>query len=585
MKKLLLVLGIATFCIIGFIARAETKSNIKELVLQLCSNDSEVCNKAQKQLIELGENLIKEYRKAKFKGKAREKDLINIKGELELLSNEFNRARKDENKNINKRIDQICQRLYFSALTKIAFVERPDDKECVTERDIYITETTKGNSMRLTRNRNNNSFPVWNPDGTKIAYSASSGIYIMDADGKNKEQLVKNDASTSYIFPAWSPEGTKIVFIKNLLGNDNEGALYIMDTDGKNQKELAKIASSGGHPDWSPDGTKIVFNFGLDIFVMDADGKNPRRMQRGFNLLCGLYPEWNPKGTKVAFSAEKDKNWPIFVMDANGENIKQITKTKMNHFSPTWNPEGTKIAFVVEGSDNVAISNIYIMDADGQNKSQLTNNGRSNTFPDWCPLSIEEIAGLFETEIAEHEQITEETRELRSYWPSGNTIKILKKDLYFDDGTKLLDQQLPQKQVQEYMENNLKFKFESTSSGTIKGTTIVADHYAKGSLLKSKGVFTFRFIDCYYCENKLMGIRIDLDPEMKCDALKIMEESSLAPEGSFSSDDPTYVSTDYIVGSYALSSGQIIRISLTENKNKDNTDNIYTIYYQLIWDK
>jgi TolB protein len=74
-------------------------------------------------------------------------------------------------------------------------------------------------------------FPSWSCDGTKIAYHASpdgiedAELFIMDADGKNHQQLTDNTYNDFH--PAWSPDGKQLVFTAN--GRDNNYELYIME--------------------------------------------------------------------------------------------------------------------------------------------------------------------------------------------------------------------------------------------------------------------------------------------------------------------------------------------------------------------
>ncbi|MCH8874415.1 PD40 domain-containing protein, partial [candidate division KSB1 bacterium] len=52
----------------------------------------------------------------------------------------------------------------------------------------------------------------------------------------------------------------------------------VMNTDGSNLLRLTNDPATDVGPAWSPDGTKIVFVRDLDIYVMDADGSNVKRL-------------------------------------------------------------------------------------------------------------------------------------------------------------------------------------------------------------------------------------------------------------------------------------------------------------------
>ena len=71
--------------------------------------------------------------------------------------------------------------------------------------DIYLLDVVSGRFSQLTRDGANNEHPVWSPDSRHIAYESnrfgSRQIFIMLADGTQKEQLTRQGQNTS---PAWS---------------------------------------------------------------------------------------------------------------------------------------------------------------------------------------------------------------------------------------------------------------------------------------------------------------------------------------------------------------------------------------------
>ena len=169
------------------------------------------------------------------------------------------------------------------------------------------------------------------------------------------------------------------------------GNIYTIDTDGTNLIKLTQ----GSTPSWSPDGTRIVFSFGLgrwlgdvvDIYIMDANGANRVNLTKGHHNV-NHSPVVSPNGTKIAFVSYRDHNGEIYVMNADGKNLKNLTLHLDDDTCPTWSPDGRKIAFwsrqVVEGVLNH--SDIIVMDADGANRTNITQNPRaSNRTPSWSP--------------------------------------------------------------------------------------------------------------------------------------------------------------------------------------------------------
>jgi Tol biopolymer transport system component len=100
---------------------------------------------------------------------------------------------------------------------------------------------------------------------------------------------------------------------------------------------------------WSPDGTKIVFASDRSgffrLYVMDADGHNVREMTHSDNPGGNAYPAWSPDGKRIAFTnSTPDGSRQIFMIDADGKNTKQLTKDGIFNCYVAWSPEGKKLA-------------------------------------------------------------------------------------------------------------------------------------------------------------------------------------------------------------------------------------------------
>ena len=223
---------------------------------------------------------------------------------------------------------------------------------------------------------------------TKIAFASSRDgnleIYVMDGDGSNQRRVTVNPASDEY--PAWSPDGKKIAFVSNRNNvNKDHRQIWVIDADGKNPIRLTD-GLVDSYPDWSPDGTKIVYDAHLHpeehhvapagITVMDADGNNKRLLTGE-----GAHPTWSPDGKRIAFISGRNRKFnQIYVMDADGQNQTQFTHDPVNKRFPCWSPDGMSIAYV----DNHVI---WAMDSDGENQRQLTRKWVWVSPPTWSPQS------------------------------------------------------------------------------------------------------------------------------------------------------------------------------------------------------
>ena len=83
---------------------------------------------------------------------------------------------------------------------------------------------------------------------------------------------------------------------------------------------------------------------------------------------------------KIVFISDRDGNWEIYTMNADGSEQTRLTINNSDDQFPSWSPDGTKIVFV---SDRHGYLEIYTMNADGSGQTRLTTNPTNDKNPDW----------------------------------------------------------------------------------------------------------------------------------------------------------------------------------------------------------
>jgi Tol biopolymer transport system component len=256
--------------------------------------------------------------------------------------------------------------------------------------------------VTLTQGHARDHDPAWSPDGTKIAFVSNRDgddeIYVMNADGTGVIQLT--DSPGVDTDPSWSPDGRQIAFVSERAGVQGDtGAstaeVWLMYADGTEQTQLTWNQTADADPAFSPDGTRIAFarfigQSGFEIWVMDVDGRHAVRLTTAPG--DDEQPTWSPDGTRIAFSSQRDggKGYRgggtgrIYVMGADGSGQTALSTATLDR-DPTWAPDGTRIAFV---SERTGDSEVFVMNADGTGVVQITADEVNQLDPDWQPTGV-----------------------------------------------------------------------------------------------------------------------------------------------------------------------------------------------------
>jgi Tol biopolymer transport system component len=130
----------------------------------------------------------------------------------------------------------------------------------------------------------------------------------------------------------------------------------------------------------SPDRTRVVFSSNrsgsFDIYLMDADGQNLRRLTS--NSWNEGEPAWTPDGGRIVYTTTSGTTTQIAIMAMDGSETRQLTTASGGNHSPSVSSDGRTIAFVSARDGNHAI---YTMALDGSNQRRLTRGSARETSP------------------------------------------------------------------------------------------------------------------------------------------------------------------------------------------------------------
>lgn len=198
-------------------------------------------------------------------------------------------------------------------------------------------------------------------------------ICIMNADGSGREQLTDFEATTFY--PSLSPDGGTVYFSSKRTGGFE---IYSIGIDGDGLQRLTREIGSLYAPELSPSGELVLFtNHGNGLWVMQPDGDKPRPL----TFRDDIDPTWSPDGSMIAFASSRNGERQLYVMDANGSNVRQVTDLNNMGGRSTWAPDGARLAFY---RGPFGDRNIFIVNIDGTGLLRLTDGG-DNLGPSWSP--------------------------------------------------------------------------------------------------------------------------------------------------------------------------------------------------------
>lgn len=212
---------------------------------------------------------------------------------------------------------------------------------------------------------------VVSPDRSQLAFvsdrSGKTQIYVIPMKSDDIRQIT-NETEEIFFISEWSPDGKQIIY------SMEEGIFAVDVASG----QVAKLLDGLTPVSWSPDLSKIVYadqpEGDMEIYVMDADGKNVVQLTN--NEVDDMFPVWSPDGSRIAFLTEvKSQELPeLYVMDADGGNLRKLAPVYLYLLAlPVWSPDGSRIAYVAQGT-NYPWADIYTIDVVSGEVRQVTED-------------------------------------------------------------------------------------------------------------------------------------------------------------------------------------------------------------------
>ena len=194
-------------------------------------------------------------------------------------------------------------------------------------------------TQKLSSHRRMNSGAAFNKDGKRMALTLSKDgnaeIYIADArTGKVRRRVTRHSAIDTS--PTWSVDSKRLAFVSSRATGKPQ--IFVVNADGSEPKRLPQAGYYNSSPDWSPTRDVVAYSAmtgpdRYDIYAIELEEGVVRRLTvAGSNE----EPSYSRDGRYIVYSSARGGEQTLWMMTADGENQRQISRGPGIHMTPAW---------------------------------------------------------------------------------------------------------------------------------------------------------------------------------------------------------------------------------------------------------
>jgi Tol biopolymer transport system component len=242
------------------------------------------------------------------------------------------------------------------------------------EWDVWVQPTTRGSARQLTSQGHNRIGNLeWTSGGRELLFGAEPSylVYRLPLDGGAPETVGALGMLDG--FP--SVRGNRMVFQQVHLPSMDVWRVPGRKASPSARRPEKLIASSSFDTNmaYSPDGRRLAFQSDRtgqsNIWICDADGTN--LVQLTDREMAGT-PRWSPDSRRIVFDSPEVGDWNLYVIDADGGPARQLTRDPAGDNAATWSRDGHWIYFA---SDRTGETQVWKIPSTGGPAIQVTQGG------------------------------------------------------------------------------------------------------------------------------------------------------------------------------------------------------------------
>lgn len=139
--------------------------------------------------------------------------------------------------------------------------------------------------------------------------------------------------------------------------------------------------------DVSPDGGTLVFDMVGEIWLLPIEGGEARPITKESGIALNFHPAFSPEGSRIAFISDREGQDNVWVMDADGSNPRQVSRQKEDRMAlPAWTPDGQFVVARVGGDSNFnGQGSLWMWHVEGGEGVRLTPEDVNASWPELSP--------------------------------------------------------------------------------------------------------------------------------------------------------------------------------------------------------